>query len=786
MDNNVFKELLQSGNQTQSFKFKKYLTILLEKKVPILIIAILVASLWIMGYSAFIKWKPSYTTKAILRFDNPKRGQPNTGVKDLVRLGAESKIAILRTSSVLGVVVDSLRLNFILKFPDVNRDAIFKKINILDDAEEGKYSIKINGGKFNVNYFSSSEQEKTLSIKETIIEPDSLYRLVFGGFDIVINKNLLEKYGEIIFSYIPRRSAIKKLQKDIETELDKSKTILTISYSNKDPQLAANVTNSVAKIFLEKLLEYKRFQTGTLLKLLEKQLITATKKLEKSQTALRKFREQNPYIILSGDAGQVVSTLVEYEKQLNDLKTKKENLDNLLMKNSELTNFEGRALLYAEILSFLSEQGYIGAKVISDEYQGLLVNREKLLAQYSSQHPFVVEVEGKIQDLQKKIDNRVQEYLNQLTININKVQKNINFLSKNLRNLPSRELKLAELQRNNDINEKIVSNLQVKYNEARISDAAIVPDAYIIEDAYPPERYPKFFYSLIKYVTGIFVGLLLGISLILGYNLINPTVRESSEVEEKLKLPVLTKIPVIGEEKKIPDPNELQRRIDPKLVTSDYSPTMESEAFRILRTKLALDSLKTNNALIISSLNPGEGKSLVAANLAITFAQQKYSTLLMDCDLRRGVLHNTFASKRKPGLSDILISNKPITLEYVSQIIQKTHIPNLYLLSYGTPVPNPSELLGSSRMEMVYNLLKEKFGILILDTAPLYFTPDAYILNSLVHNVLLVVKYGKTSLYKLQEKTKELVQMKNDIVGVVINGSREVKSHDYYYSYYQY
>ena len=200
-----------------------------------------------------------------------------------------------------------------------------------------------------------------------------------------------------------------------------------------------------------------------------------------------------------------------------------------------------------------------------------------------------------------------------------------------------------------------------------------------------------------------------------------------------------------------------------------------------------LNNNSKNKSLIVASLTPGDGKSLFSSNLAITFAQQKLPTLLIDCDLRRGVIHNSFNCGKKPGLTDVLVSNNPINLPEISRIIQRTHVPNLYLISCGIQVPNPSELLGGQRMKQFHNLLENKFGMIIIDSPPIEFVPDVMVLNSFIHSVLLVVRYKKTNLNKLNEKLREFSNIKDDFRGVVINASSNLteKEHDSY-SYYHY
>ncbi len=346
---------------------------------------------------------------------------------------------------------------------------------------------------------------------------------------------------------------------------------------------------------------------------------------------------------------------------------------------------------------------------------------------------------------------------------------------------------MAELQRDREVKANIYSNILIRYNEAKISDAAIIPDAYVIEEAQIPIIKESRLIKLLYYLAGPLIGIILGFALIVLMDMFDNSVRDVHEVESKMKLPVLAAIPVIISNSEVPELVEGKNQLDPKLVTSDYAPHLGGERFRLLRTKLMLENSRSPLSYIISSFAPSEGKSLVISNLAISFAQQKNTTILVDCDLRRGVLHHSFNREKKPGLADLLISPHPVTPEALIKIILETHVPNLFLITSGQPVPNPSELLGSNRMREVYDILKNNFDTILLDTPPIEIIPDALVLNNLVHNLLLVVRYGKTNLNKLANKVKEFDQVKKDFKGVILNASEEILAKDQYsYSYYQY
>ena len=224
------------------------------------------------------------------------------------------------------------------------------------------------------------------------------------------------------------------------------------------------------------------------------------------------------------------------------------------------------------------------------------------------------------------------------------------------------------------------------------------------------------------------------------------------------------------------------------MLTLDYSPSLESEAYRDLRTKI-LYANKNNqiSSFIITSLRPSEGKSLSASNLAITFAQQKVTTLLIDAYLRRGVLHNVFGNKKKPGLSDFLISKATIDEINVNKLIQSTFVPNLFIITSGSPIPNPTEVLGSDRFSKLLSLFKSKFGFVIIDTAPFQASSDAVILSRSVDGILLIVRAAYTNVEQLHHKISEYPSIQDKILGMILNMEKlDMKKVRYQYSYYNY
>jgi len=276
---------------------------------------------------------------------------------------------------------------------------------------------------------------------------------------------------------------------------------------------------------------------------------------------------------------------------------------------------------------------------------------------------------------------------------------------------------------------------------------------------------------------GAFFALVMGLSVAFVLEFLDKSIKTPDDVKKYLKLPLLGTIPKVHFDHKY----ELQdfekiRQIDSQLVTHDYSPTSIGEAYRALRTNIMFS--KTIGR--ITSPAPGDGKSFTASNLAIALAQHKTNTLLVDADLRRGVLHNTFACPKEPGLSNYLTG-----FSTLDEIINETYVPNLSLVSCGSMVPNPSELLGSFKMRQFIEETKRKFDVVIFDTPPLNAATDAVVLGTQTDAVAIVVLCEATNKDVAKRRLELFESVPARVIGVILNGTKAEMAHPGY-SYYHY
>jgi len=216
-----------------------------------------------------------------------------------------------------------------------------------------------------------------------------------------------------------------------------------------------------------------------------------------------------------------------------------------------------------------------------------------------------------------------------------------------------------------------------------------------------------------------------------------------------------------------------------KLITHSNLKTPIVEAYKTLRTNIQFSSLdKPLQTILITSSGPSEGKSTISSNLAITMAQSEFRVLLVDCDLRKPSLHRAFNLVNARGLTNILAEH----LDYKT-FANEVGVPNLDVITSGPKPPNPSELLGSQRMQDFLAEVKKDYDIIILDTPPVVPVTDAAVLSRIADGVLLVTAYGRTT-YEMAAKAKDNLQKVNaNILGVVIN-SVPTQGNTYYYYYY--
>ena len=317
------------------------------------------------------------------------------------------------------------------------------------------------------------------------------------------------------------------------------------------------------------------------------------------------------------------------------------------------------------------------------------------------------------------------------------------------------------------------------YEQVRLAETQSKGSMVIFKQATPPSgsSYPN---TRRDVLITLVLGALLACAAILLIDYLDDTIKTGEDVTRVLGCTLLGTVAMIQPTKRGGEINTLIAHLEPR------SPL--SEAFRALRTNVRFASVDhPMKRLAVTSSKPSEGKSLVAANLAVVFAQAGSSVALIDCDLRRPKQHIYFDLPNQTGTTDCLVSDPASGLE---PWLQPTEINNLHLMSSGALPPNPSELVGSHRMGQLIDQLAGQHDIVLLDTPPLLAVTDAALLSRQVDGVVLILAAGSTREKEARKAYNDLIRVGAPVLGVVLNKiptSRHGEYGDeYYYAQYAY
>ncbi len=352
----------------------------------------------------------------------------------------------------------------------------------------------------------------------------------------------------------------------------------------------------------------------------------------------------------------------------------------------------------------------------------------------------------------------LSERLDQAELALNEARANYESA---LKALPLDEVAVAAARESLDLLDRNYTSLLTQYEEARLEEAVRANAISIVEEANTPNR-PAKPRHLVNLALGLAVGLVSGVALALLAENLDTTLYTPEQIESATQMETIGQIPTSKEDLAIA-----------RLGTGHY-PQLES--FRRLRTNI-LASVGGPQVALLTSAKRGEGKSTVAANLAVTIAQSGREVVVVDCDLRLPTVHKLFDLPNKRGLTNILAGEVQL-----DEAVQYSAFTRVQVVTSGPLPPNPTELLGSQRMLDLLEQLKTQFDFIILDTPALLSVADAAVLAPAVDNVILVVAQSQTRRGDVQTVRRQLSNVRVKSMEVVINRAEPNGSYAYYES----
>jgi len=379
---------------------------------------------------------------------------------------------------------------------------------------------------------------------------------------------------------------------------------------------------------------------------------------------------------------------------------------------------------------------------------------------------FLGQIDNKIVMQKQAIIENFTNNLNTLTLSLNELDYREAKLSKEISNLPKTEINMVNLQRKFNVSDVIYTYMLQKRSEAAITLASNYPDFEIIEPAREITSRITSPKIIIDYVLALFFGLMIPSIYLLIREIFDDRIRSINDLEYMLQRTVLGII--------------YSNKNKSELVVAEFPKSSISESFRNLRSSLFHKNTQVKSkVLLITSSQPSDGKSFVSLNLASSIASVGYKTILIDADLRRPNQHIKMKLDNSDGLSSYMTKNSNS-----EEIIKKTPIENLFFISAGPLVPNPSELMESGMLDELINDLKTRFDYIIIDTTPVGIVADATLMMKYASNILLVIRNNYTSKEILKNVISILETNKFNNYDLIYNDLNLQKSSYKHYSNY--
>lgn len=564
-------------------------------------------------------------------------------------------------------------------------------------------------------------------------------------------------------------SIAQMISSDVIVEPVAETKIVKVSFISANPELSGMIANATVSAYMDQLLEMKMQASNYNLKWMRIKAEEEAEKLNKSEKALNEYMKAKNIATIENRVTIIPQKLAELSIELTRAETRQKELATLYKKiRSSLDNANE-----VETIPVIANDPAL--KSIRDQIHKVEQNIMEQSKKYGPKHPVMVRVNSELKVLQTKHAQEIQHIIktikNEYELAISNAQDLLESLDKTKKEAVSLNEKFIQygiLKREIETNQSLYNSLIQKIKEQSVTEQVQNINVWVVEKAQTPE-FPSKPNKKRNILLGIIMGLFGGVGLAFFLEYLDNTVKTPDDIEERYNIPVLTTI------SKLKNKNKTSY----KMVLDEPSSAL-AESFKSLRTSIMLSSDSPPKTILVTSMAPKDGKTTVASNLAIVIAGSESSVLLIDCDLRRPMLHEIFGLKNTKGLSTFIAGASDM-----NNIIQDVPVKNLSVITSGPTPPNPSELLISKKLKDFIHELKNKFDFVIIDTPPVMSVSDTLIVSKIVDASLIVTRFGKTTYEMMSHGLKSMADIESKVIGTVINAVDEKKSgYHYYYHYY--
>ena len=701
--------------------------------------------------------KPEYEAQAriVIQSDGGSDASSRSGpiqTEGFVRNSAW--IELLRSYRISDAVV---RQKGLFVTPKSEKDSlIFRGFTLGDRFVPGKYVLAVN------------DKAKTYELRTTTDQfvgkgavGDSIGREV--GFRWAPPAAALQGRDEVEFTVVTPREASVALSRRLTASIPEGTNFIFLSLADTRPDRAAGILNAWLNEFVDVATELKRYRITEQTKILEEQLDTAQKSLSAQEQQLQNIRvaiiTQPSQVLpvapgIASVADPVMTSFFQQRAELQRVRQDREALQ------AALQNPNPQSLL-----AILNVSNAAAAKSLRDAIDRLdsaEVVLRGLRQSYTDEYEGVQKTQQTVDRLRNRdIPQLAQAYLGQLSRQEAELGRRIAISEAELRQIPGRSMAEAKAARDAAVKADLTNNLNARFTTLKLAEAAAVPDVKVLDSAVAPFK-PTTNSGPTIIIGSILASFALAVIIALLLDRMDRRFRYPEQAVNDLGLTVLGAVP------------DLRKTIRDQL-TDPEEAAQVVEAFRSLRLNIRHAFQSGPITLSISSPGAGEGKSLISSNLALSFAEAGYRTVLVDGDTRRGALHASFGVEQRPGLIDYLAGAATQT-----EVVKSTTHENLWIVPSGTRRRQGPELLTSAAMEHLVAHLRRGYDVILFDSPPFAAGIDAYALATVARHIVVVLRVGKTDRKLADVKLATLDRLPVQVLGAVMNDVKLEGEYEYY------
>lgn len=718
-----------------------------------------------VGYGASRFVAPEYvsTTRLSIQDQGPTRTGP---VQTGAVLSTDGWTDVFESRAVLLPVVDSLGLH--LRVGDQDHRPLFKgfRSGSGKDVVPGEYRLSVaGGGRWELRRVGQASPVEHGQGGDPIGAS--------AGFSWTPELSGVPPGTEIEFTLLSGQNAARDLGDRLDVGFRNRSDIISATLVWHDPYEGADILNALATRFVWLADQIKTTKIREEVDMLTTQSDLTGEQLASAEYALENQRVESiteptePMISPTegtGNAGvgQADPIFGAYGQNKVQADLLEAELRQVRQIQADLAAGQPLNLLAVQYITSAQQSADLSAAITALQNERL--NHRTLRYTYTEEEPSVVASTQKIRELEQQVIPQALARLETgIASQIDMLRNQISNQETQLREIPQRSIRQARLQREVQHAAGLHATILSRLKEAELAEATAGPGIEVIDPAWPnPTPRGEGPGRIIALFSLLSLGL--GIAGVIVFNRFDRRIHSPDQVTGMLGLPVLAVVP------------RLQAAPDP----ASPAAAIAVESFRGLRTQIAHVDGNVGGITLITSPAPREGKSMVSANLAISYATAGYRTILLDGDTRRGRAQEMFNLHRSPGLTDYLM--KRASLE---DVLQKTSVDNLELIARGAPGGFNADLLEGDLMVGLLDRVREDYDVVVIDGPPLAAGADVLMLGSLVDKVVIVLRAGATTEDLARAKLETLGNVDLPIVGAVLNAlPKTAPDYEYYVHYY--